>query len=263
MLTISTSGTGGDAWITTCKLMRIQDDLVLHHFLGREALDGKRRSNWESVVSTILRLSQNVVDIIFCEERDEKHPRVYSHSSTEKDEIPIEVEFFPDVLCKMTKYVSEERGAQSDYIPPGEYAVVVVNSGAVYGYGRTAKRMLISELMKCVQRADSPVIFLGTDKFYDQLPDKPESGIRNLVGKTTLLEAMLITANASNFIGPLGLLSFVALAHRVPSTIYNYDGDRHGVKVRIAGTPWEQYVSQYVWCGETPEKFLVCPTRRS
>lgn len=79
------------------------------------------------------------------------------------------------------------------------------------------------------------VITLGTDSdSYSELIN-----CINLIEKTDIKDTIEIIKNSDGFIGPEGLLSFIALSQKIRS--YIYYSSYTAVEYRIVDTPWEDY----------------------
>ena len=93
---------------------------------------------------------------------------------------------------------------------------------------------------RIIRSSNHPVIVIGNRH---QQIDAKYAHVINLVGKTSLLEAMSIVSGANIFVGFQGVMSFVAMSNCVNSTIYTRQvSDVRSIKVR---TPrqWLRYCS--------------------
>ena len=111
----------------------------------------------------------------------------------------------------------------SSELDPGKpYIALCPKSGR---QEQTGKCISTSEIDKIVASATMPIVI-------------PEPG------KTTLLEAMGLVARANVFYGSQGLMSYVALSHRVRSTVYvPNDTEYLAFRARLA-MPWIEFLNE-------------------
>ena len=119
---------------------------------------------------------------------------------------------------------------------PDDYVVLSPKSGKP-----NENRSLSEQTIDMASRASRKlVVIIGESKEYKYIRGK---NIINLIGKTCLLEAMSIVSRANHFSGFQGLMSFVAMSHRVKSTVHvRSESDIHAVFARMP-KQWEQYCS--------------------
>ena len=206
MKDILVRGSLGDSYIAVSKIKNILDVVHVHH--------NTLHRYWIDLISEIYSLPQNVGEITFTD-----YPRVDLEEIT-SDPHEQNMEFFPkwDVKGKYT------------IIKP--YIVVQPHSGKPYGGNN--KSMPKFFLQSVFSTSPFKCVLLGTDRRYETL-----TNCTNLIGKTTITDSIQIIRNAEKFIGPEGLLSFIALSHKVKSTVYY--SSKEAVDKRILNTPWDKY----------------------
>lgn len=231
MLDLQTSGTLGDAFILTCKISAYPDWVRVHHTIE----GGRKHTYWRGAIRDIFRLARNVEEVIFEDELTEL-PRVFTSASTESDPPGTRMEFFPHLFSPASLNAVRQRFLACAGTP---YSVICCHGGKPAGRGRNTK-LFSPEEVKWLAASESEkpqlVVLLGTDRRYEEIQG---DGTINLVGKTSVIEAMRLTAMAQRFTGTEGLLGFCALAHRVKSTLHYTS--YHAVKIRVVGTPWAEH----------------------
>lgn len=206
MKELCTRGTLGDSYIISCKIKTILEMVHIHHCT--------KHRYWEQLISEIFSLPNNVSKVSFYD-----YPRVDLEEIT-SDTHEQNMDFFPKWDVK----------GQYTIIKP--YVVVQPHSGKPSG-GNT-KSFPKFFLQSIFSTSPFKVVLLGTDKKYETI-----SNCVNLIGKTTITDSIQIIRNAEKFIGPEGLLSFVALSHKIKSTVYF--SSKEAVEKRIMNTPWDKY----------------------
>lgn len=210
-LEFSTSGTLGDVYITLLKLMTYGDvPIKVFHFT--------KCPEWENKIKEIYSLLPNV-EVEFV---DSQKPNLTHIDSTDKN--------FPQVFFPEFNKIYPWLGLRN-------YIVIQAHSGK--DIGRNSKKLskdYLSTLIQLLNKYYSyeTIVLLGTDKKYSTV-----EGCLNLVGKTSIKGMLAIISNASEFVGPEGMGAFMALSHKVPSTIFY--ASQLAVLNRILGTPWEEY----------------------
>lgn len=203
MVEFYTSGTLGDSYIISCKLKLIKDQIKIFHHT--------KHTGWYNEINNIFSLLNNV-EVEFVDK-----PKFGLKDITSDCHLD-NIDFFPEFFTKRSK---------------NDFLVLQTHSGKDSGFNH--KELSKEFLQKTIDSSKIPVILVGTlDKFSDV------KGCCNLCGLLSVTSVMNITANATNFIGPEGLLSFVALSHKVPSVVYYTEED--AVNKRIRNTPWEEFV---------------------
>jgi len=201
-------GTLGDSYIVVLKLMKIGKDYDLINVFHKT-----EHRYWYGEISNIYSLFDKI-RLTFVEEKP--YPSILEISSPDRH---IDTTWFPNLNLKPETKVD---------IP---YTVLLSHSGKPNG-GNT-KRLHPKDVQNVIGQFDN-VVLLGTNGLYRDI-----DASYNLIGKTTILDAIALTSKAETFIGPEGLLSFVAISHKIRSTIFYTSLD--AVMSRIVGTPWGEY----------------------
>ena len=221
MKTYGCSGTLGDTYLNLCILyhIAIKECIICRHYTVVKS--------WSPLIRQIYSLLPNI-HIEFVNERDTLHTRIYALFSLQEkhgDELNTQRDwcFFPKFVFMTTNF----------NLPP-EYMVLCPKSGKP-SENRDIKDSTID---KIIRTSKLPIVIIGTSKDYINIIGK---NIINLVGRTSLLEAICIVSNATSFVGFQGLMSFVAMSHRVPS--YIHTRQPYDVKAVQVRTPkqWEKY----------------------
>lgn len=116
------------------------------------------------------------------------------------------------------------------------------------------RAMLPAELPSIVENyPDHNFVLVGGDKAY---ADFSRPNVLNLIGKTSLLEAMGIVARATGFIGVQGLMSYVAMSQKVQSVVYARSIGHLGAFYGRMSPEWVGYCTLYInSLKEDPELF--------
>lgn len=210
-------GTLGDTYIFCCKLKAMgSPKTTMWH--------NTKHEYWKQEIHDIYSLVSNVKPVFT--DYLATYPEITSNVHEGK------VEWFPQWHWNMNyEYLLEM----------GDYMVIQPEAGKPQGYNH--KEFPLSTIMREINQADMPVVILGTSSKFKYI-----GGDHNLIGETDILQAMQIAALATRFIGPEGLLSFVALSHKVESEIYFKSHE--AVQRRIINTPWEKYATKLAYIGE-------------
>ena len=208
MLELSTSGTLGDSFIIVLKLMKFGNTPI-------KVWHCTSHPYWYQNIKDIYSLLPNVeVEFVTKEERRTDLPIIeasYKHMDTES---------FPEFNFEDT-YLDKP------------YLVLQPHSGKPNG-GNT-KMFNIKWVQDIINLYNTEtIVLLGTHDSY-----KGIENCINLVGETSILNSMKIVSQAEGFIGPEGLLSFVALSHKIIS--YIFYTEYAAVRERIFDTPWQEY----------------------
>ncbi len=221
MHTYSCSGTLGDTYINLCILynLAIEESVLCKHYT--------LAPQWHSLIEQIYSLLPNI-RVEFVSERSTSHPRIhsaFSHQEEHGDEFTR-----PDEWCVFPEFVFPETEIEL----PDRYMVLNPQSGKPKE-NRNIDGKSIREILKTC--AD-PVVVIGTGKKHKDILG---ANVINIVGRTSLLEAMSIVSKASHFCGFQGLMSFVAMSHRVQSDVYvRSESDIHAILTRMP-EQWKQY----------------------
>lgn len=123
---------------------------------------------------------------------------------------------------------------------PEEYIVVQLQAGV--SLTKHPWRFLSKSDLEKV-RKDKSIILIGTDNRTVDLYS--EFSIIDLRGKTTLLESFAVIRDASEFYAPQGVLGFVALSQKVPTTLWlKHKIELRGMAVRVGMIKeWEEYIT--------------------
>ncbi|RLE37395.1 hypothetical protein DRJ17_06695 [Candidatus Woesearchaeota archaeon] len=214
---VFTWGTLGDSYIQMLKIRCIKDNVRVFHYCGNH-------DYWRSDIEKILRLAPNVKDVVF--ERRYDLPEITTDTHEQ------EMEFFPNLHTELWEAVDESLR----WLLSAKYTVFQCHSGKPKG-GNT-KNINPDYIRSYIKNnKDKNIVLLGTNReLYGDI-----TSTLNLVGRTDIITAMALVGGADEFIGAEGLLSFVALSHRVKSDVFYISQD--AVERRIVGTPWEQYAN--------------------
>jgi len=207
-------GTLGDTYIFCCKLKTFTalPTTIWHH---------TRHEYWQKEIFEIYKLLPNV-KVVFTD-----YLATYREITSDVHED--NMIWFPTWDWPSINHIA------------GDYMVIQPESGKPKGYNH--KELTIRTIKREIDQANMPVVVLGTSSKFKYI-----GGDYNLMGMTSVMDAMQITAHAKKFIGPEGLLSFVALSHKVPSTIYYKSGQ--AIEQRIKNSPWEKYADELIYINE-------------
>lgn len=210
-------GTLGDTYIFCCKLIALGfDPIKLFHRTAHKY--------WYQEIHEIYKLLPNI-DVHFTEK---DYPDLIEITSNTHEQ---EMNFFPN-------FDWSNVGITDITSMNNNYLVIQPESGKPKGFNH--KELKPKIVQEKIYQSELPVVVLGTSSRYKYL-----KCAYNLIGETSITEAMYIVSKASKFIGPEGLLSFVALSHKVNSEIYfkSYDA----VFNRIVDTPWDGYCEELIF----------------
>ena len=204
-------GTLGDVFVISCKLFNDELCRIFHR---------TKWQNWHNDIKTIYNLLLPSAEIYFTDEnrRDLIEINSNCHLQTES------MEFFPKIPNTLTV---------SSIFLDVPYIVVQAHAGKLNG-GNT-KRLSYDTIYKIIDSFDPiKIILIGTDKYYDKV-----EGCRNMVGMTTIPVAFDIIKHSNGFVGPEGLMSFVALSQKKDSIIFYRE--KEAISRRVLGTKWEEF----------------------
>lgn len=198
---IFVKGTLGDTYITVCKLSLFKEHINVKHTTAIE--------EWYTQIRDIYSLLPNI-NVEFINDSNG------SFSSLPKDG---NMNWFPEFFTNRCNY-----------------GVIQVNSGKPEKYQKNHKLLSEDIIYDYINANYGNFILIGTHSYYEKIKhDK----VLNLVNKTSILQAIKIVAESCSFFGPEGLLSFVALSHKVNSIVFY--NSYQAVSARIINTPWEKY----------------------
>jgi hypothetical protein len=202
-------GTLGDAYMANCILYEHRDKpITVYHYT--------ECTYWLEEIKDIYSLSPNI-EVSFVDE---------PFSDKDKRKIvPL-----PKINSGMT-YFPEWREIDNNIEINEDYTVVLSHSGKPIKIGRNAKYFDETAILHFIKQKPEKIVLLGSEERYSEI-----GSCINLVNKTNILQAIDIVRKAKKFVGPEGLLSFVALSHNVHSDIFfsSYQAVYH----RIVETPW-------------------------
>ena len=130
------------------------------------------------------------------------------------------------------------------YIPisPDEsYIVICPHAGREDMMARKIDRDSIRKMIEMLYTIR--VVMLGTDKQYKHI-----RCYENLIGETSITEAMSIIIDSSGFCGPEGFPCFVALSHKIPSVVFWIR--KEPVEARLLGNPWQSHIVDLINIGD-------------
>jgi len=238
----TTSGTLGDSYITMLKLLSYEHPVKLHHFVRGG------HKYWQGAIEWLLRLAPCVHDIEATESLYEHKdsPRIYSNFK-EPDPEGIVRTYFPEQL---------DLGVE-DFKPRyQEYAVVCTNSGKPSNIGGNTKRLSEATINYALNvQMGVPKILIGTEAPGEFSKGRLvfDSRCTNYVGMLQLNEAVDLVSRAKYFLGPEGLLLFVALSNKITSTgLYT---SQEAMDVRVNCSPWSSYAT-LLKCNADKDGFL-------
>jgi len=210
MLRFRIQGTLGDTYVVVCKLLKIQDRVIVYHHTIHKYFYG--------LITEIYGLVKNV------EVRFTNKPR-YDLEELTTNCHDRDMEFFP------------EWKLNSKYDIKKPYMIVQPHAGKPSG-GNTKilpdymiQEILLSSPIKCV--------LLGTSDRFTNV-----GNCVNLINKTSISDAVSLIQNAEAFVGPEGLLAYVSLSSRINSTLYYIEPA--AIEEKIIGTPWKKYCSSLI-----------------
>ena len=212
MLEYQTSGTLGDTYIICLKLLKLGNvPIKVYH----------RTSNffWYTEIKSIYSLLPNV-SVEFVKPKDPYNDSPIIEAGYKH----IDTEFFPDF-------------GFSDMSIEEPYYILQTHSGKPKEIGKNCKMLhkkWVQEIVDTYGIDNKHIILIGTDKEYSDV-----ERCTNLVGELDILDCIRIVSQAEGFIGPEGLMSFVALSHKIKSYIFYTESK--AVEERIISTPWEKY----------------------
>lgn len=205
MKEVSVRGTLGDTYIALLKIKAMNQSVIVYHHT--------KHTYWYKQISEIYGLYANV-EVKFVDE-----PRLDLEEVT-SDCHEGDMEFFPMFDIYDNFHLEKP------------YKIIQPHSGKIVGHN--SKRMSALEVNEIIRRSPDRCVLLGIDTDYISI-----GNCINLVGKTSIHDSLSLIQNCDEFIGPEGLLSFIALSQKKLSTIYYIDIE--AVNKRILGTPWGKY----------------------
>ena len=208
--TYSCSGTLGDAYITVCILYEtaLREKVTCNHYTVHR--------NWCSLIREIYSLLPGV-EVNFVDDRDMDNARIHSDFDTEPD---LPVNFFPDFAFPGSRFGLPDR-----------YLAMSPRSGRREQTNRIMNEKDISKFAE-----EGSVVLVGDNPEYAGFAG---DNVINLIGQTSLLEAMGIVKSAEKFVGFQGLMCYVAMSQKVPTIAYV--GSFLDSFKRRRPEPWHRY----------------------
>lgn len=210
-------GTLGDTYIFCCKLATLGPEPI-------EVFHNTKHKYWLQEINDIYGLLPNV-KVQFSDYLKIELEEITSNVHEQ------EMNFFPKWgWPKHTTYT----------LIPEPYTVIQPEAGKPKGFNH--KELKHKMIYDAINESIMPVVILGNSSKYAHIRCE-----HNLIGKTSVVDAMRIASNADKFIGPEGLLSFAALSHKVESHIYYKS--QEAVDIRIVGSPWDEHCYELAYIG--------------
>jgi len=206
MKQIFVSGTLGDSYSVGLKLMNKKENFeILHH---------TNHKFWYKSIFDIYSLFPNIKNVTFVEFL---YPDIKEMSGLPEPDMV----WFPDL--------------EPPYIPMcnERYIVIFPHTGREDAMARKIPIKTVERMVELL--APTPVVILGTDKRYKNIKCHA-----NLIGETTIKDAISIIISSSGYSGPEGLPAFVALSHKIPSVIFWVRWQP--VEARLLNNPWTDHI---------------------
>lgn len=234
MKTYYAGGSLGDTYVIVCKLYSIakREKILCRHYTEDDTI--------KPAIREIYSLMPNIT-VEFCNHEKPRgiigaflHHKLEGNRMTylpERDMYSLNFECHPEFELR-----SVER-----FKLPKDYIVLQLQSGT---NRKKIRRVSMETIEKIFKDCEYPIVIIGRD---DMDISQIEDNIIDLRWKTSIKEAIKIIKCAEHFYGCLGLLSLVALSHRVYSTLYKplYLKDKHAYESRIQPIEeWRRYVEQ-------------------
>ena len=216
MKEFSATGTLGDTFIGICKLSKIKEDIKMYHHTIHKY--------WYDNIWDLYSFLPNIKEVEFVESPREDLIEITSNCHEQDMDFFPNFTIYPDLIDEQYK----------------PYTVIQPHSGKPKGFNR--KDLDINYIQSIVNKyKDKGInsVILGTDSYYEQL----ENCYKH-INTLSLSFIYEILKQSIYFIGPEGLLSFMALSNKVHSSIFY--SEKEAIQKRIIGTPWEKYVSEFV-----------------
>jgi hypothetical protein len=208
-------GTTGDAFLFNCILYNPERDVnvTVEQYICPDVASAEKE---KPAIQDIFSLSSNVTVTFIDEEEWETylsslpdpfirgHPPGFRPSPNHCSRRGI----FPTTPYPKFSFPGTDHDLEQDY--------VVCSPKAGYP-NRRNREVGVTELDLIINDyPNQQFVFVGKEEYEDYA----NPNVLNLIGKTSLLEAMGIVARANKFIGVQGLMAFAALSQKVPSVVY-------------------------------------------
>lgn len=201
-------GTLGDCFIASLKLINDKFIRIFHR---------TKHTYWYPEIKSIYNFLLPDVEVFFTSDNRKDLIEINSncHLQTET------MEFFPKLPYIESILYNEP------------YIILQAHSGKLNG-GNT-KRLSYDTIYRIIDFFDPvKIVLIGIDKYYTEVKK-----CYNLIGIIDIPTAFNLIKYSSGFVGPEGLMSFVALSQRKNSIIFYRE--KEAVDRRIINTPWEKY----------------------
>lgn len=216
------SGTIGDAYVILCKLYAVakKEKILCSHRTAYEEL--------EPIIRDIYSLLPNI-NVQF---RKSKSTEVeicgafrFPEQKTEQDEYNLYPEYYPEF----------ELGDIGHFSLPPVYETLQIKAGS-----HGDRSLLPDTINRILNGSSLPVVLIGENT---SLPTESFNAM-DLRDKSSVKEVVGIIKNGKRFYGPLGLLSFIAVSHKVMSEVYiKSELDVSAIKSRIeAVEEWRKFL---------------------
>ena len=225
-------GSLGDTYVIVCKLYSIakKEKILCRHFTEQDAI--------KPTVREIYSLMPNIA-VEFCES---ENPSGITGQFIHHKMAGKRVAYLPEKNTyglKLECYPEFELGGIERYRLPKNYIVLQLQSGV---NPKKMRRISREAIVKILEDNERPVVIIGRDNVDIS---RIEGNMIDLRWMTSIKESIRIIKESRHFYGCLGLLSLVALSHRVYSTLYKplYLKDKHAYESRIQPiAEWRRYV---------------------
>lgn len=222
MITYFTTGTVGDAYIILCKLYRhaTQEEILCKHYT-------EHKKSWPAIKEVFSLLPNIRVEFQVSKFNVGKYIHGGFYYAGRPDNLK-ESEFYPTFESPDLKHFNLPRC----------YEIIQLESGF-----RQNRKLGLWAIKKILNSSNLSIIIVGKDSIPISSTKREVIDLRN---KTTIRELVAIIGNSQHFYGPQGLLAFMALSQKVPSTIYlRNGGDRRAIWGRIELIPeWNKYYEE-------------------
>lgn len=210
MLNLKSFGGCGDAFIVSlCKLGNIDRPVRMSYWT---------KGHNKGSITPVLKLNPQVTEVVFLQSR-----RAYDSLAC----VGVNVNYSDGGFTQNPFPKMDLPGPPEDL--PKEYHVVQVNGGTRGSNYKSLPKSFVVHLAK-----QAPTVLIGTDNSFYPLLFQTQYPFVNLIGRTTILEAMAVVARAKRFDGPEGLMFYVAMSQQVPALGYALPENMKSPVVRSA-----------------------------
>lgn len=210
--TFYTTGSLGDTYIACCKLYGYKNPQIIHY---------TRHHFWYPMIRDIYSLIDANVE--FSNKKKANISCLFSTLNKEADKIK---------LCRFPKFKKLEEPYKKFDLPK-KYIVICPKTGRRDQPERTISTNIINNI---VTNSNIPIVIIGIDKSI-----KIKSGI-NLIGKTTILEALSICSHANEVHSYHGLFGFFPPSQRIKTYFYEKNPTlMKSIEARLL-PEWKEYI---------------------